>query len=91
MDLRNLGLTITIENYVEDLSSFLQVYRMTDKFKELFGITLEEWDYTLDDVQVINMLLQRYKDSSDKIYFCRTNTMLEEQYLEIFFISEKSK
>lgn len=91
MDLRKLGLTITIENYVEDLSSFLQVYRMTDKFKELFGITLEEWDYTLDDVQVVNMLLQRYKDSSDKIYFCRTITMLEEQYLEIFFISEKSK
>jgi hypothetical protein len=91
MDLRKLGLTITIENYVEDLSSFLQVYKMKDKFKELFGITLEEWDYTLDDVQVVNMLLQRYKDSNDKIYFCRTITMLEEQYLEIFFISEKSK
>jgi len=86
MDLRKLGLTITIENYVEDLADFIDKYNMYELFEKLYGYPFAKWDFRDSDTRVINILLE-YVDTEDKIYFSRITTINEEPCIEIIYLS----
>tara|TARA_R100000008_G_scaffold75673_1_gene55032 strand:- start:1680 stop:1922 length:243 start_codon:yes stop_codon:yes gene_type:complete len=57
------------ERYNVSLSEFLTGFGLEKEFEKVFGSPIKDWDYDMYDLDVIELLLDKYREESNYIIF----------------------
>jgi hypothetical protein len=73
--------------YCNDITSFVEKFKLEELFKQLFKVSIEDWDYECGDDECIGDMLEHISNEKE-LYYC--NFVDEDNsYFEIWKITYK--
>jgi len=72
--------------YELTLQEFVKEFGLEQEFEKQFGTTVWEWDNDMEDEDVVETLLEKYRPENNYIIVGNEHKMITNEYIEIIEI-----